>query len=330
MSHRSICFVLSNSASDFRLTLAARHLQRVGYGVEVFNEILKKAPLYKLMEHDVFVISRPGLEMCDFIKHGISINKQIVVDMDDDLTSVPDGSPAFQITGQERINYVNNLIHVVEMATALTITKPDLSVCYHRNGEVIPNGWDEENTLWQSPKVRWDGISIGWAGTITHRGDFAICLPALRQILSQRKDVRVVIGGDEEIYNLFADVPERQKLYLVSVAYENYPAMYAFWDIAVAPLEDTRFNSKKSDIKLVEAGARGIPWVASPLPQYREWGKGGVFADDWNWYDRLMMLIDDIELRQRLGSIGHTHAMMRTSAVIGKRWEEVIGELIPK
>ena len=40
-------------------------------------------------------------------------------------------------------------------------------------------------------------------------------------------------------------------------------------DFAVAPLVDTPFNRCKSDLKILEYSALGLPVIASDLPQYR-------------------------------------------------------------
>lgn len=325
MAYKSICVVLGNTVSDMRVQFAARHLERAGYEVEVLSEVAH----FKTIQHDGFIISRPGIQMLDFIEVAMSIGKPVIVDMDDNFKLIPPESPAYQFIGHGNLDYLNRLYPVLKHASMLTVTKPDIAAAYERYGEIIPNGWDEENPLWKASDVARGGyINIGWAGTTTHKEDFKLIVPALKQVLSERQDVRIVIGGDPDIFNEFWDVTENQKLFLVGTSYERYPGMFAFWDMLVCPLRDTEFNRCKSDIKLVEAGARGIPWIASPLPQYDIWKTGGIFSPDNGWYNSIMTLIESGELRQSLGNIGHAQAMTRTSEELGKLWLNVVKEVI--
>ena len=104
-----------------------------------------------------------------------------------------------------------------------------------------------------------------------------------------------------------------------------YPAMFAFFDIFLAPLIDDVFNRAKSDLKLVDGGARGIPCIASPLPMYSDWAGGVLFANsDSEWENQLLKLIDNRELREALGKEGRERAKTRTIDKIGERWEGVI------
>lgn len=325
MGYKSICVILGNTVSDMRMHFAARHLERAGYEVEVLSQV----PHFKTVQHDGFIISRPGIQMIDFIGVALATGKPVIVDMDDNFKLIPPENPAYSIIGRGNLDYVTALYNMIKSVTMLTAPKPEILTAYERYGEVIPNGWDEENELWKVDNVERDGfINIGWAGTTTHRQDFQLVLPALKQILSEREDVRVVIGGDPAIYNEFWEFSERKKLFLVGTPYERYPLMFAFWDMLLAPLEDTEFNRYKSDIKLVEAGARGIPWIASPLPQYERWATGGILTPDSGWIGSLMALIDNGEFRQSLAEQGKAQALTRTSAEIGKLWVNIVKEVI--
>ena len=81
------------------------------------------------------------------------------------------------------------------------------------------------------------------------------------------------------------------------------------FDIGIAPLEDTSFNSSKSNIKFLEYSALGIPTVASKVTPYSstivngETGflikpKGTVYLD---WVKALTKLVENKELREQVG-----------------------------
>src|SRR5262249_45144987 len=70
----------------------------------------------------------------------------------------------------------------------------------------------------------------------------------------------------------------------------------ARWDIALAPLADTRFNSFKSDLKWLEYSALGLPVVASdrePYAAINDGGTGRLVSDDSSaWADAVRDLAE--------------------------------------
>jgi hypothetical protein len=138
----------------------------------------------------------------------------------------------------------------------------------------------------------------------------------------------ICIAGDAEIYRLLATVPEHQKLFVPMVAYELYPTVLSLWDIMLAPLLDNHFNQAKSDIKLVDAGARGIPFVASNMGVYKEWLYGGTKVDDNGWYEAIKTYVTDKELREEHAKQGKRYAKQRDMLELGVVWRNVIEEVI--
>jgi glycosyltransferase involved in cell wall biosynthesis len=76
-------------------------------------------------------------------------------------------------------------------------------------------------------------------------------------------------------------------------------------DICLQPLDDTKFNRYKSDIKFLEAGAAGLAVIASPVvyEDYIDHGKTGLIASSpKEWKDLLMKLVKDVGYRKTLGA----------------------------
>lgn len=77
------------------------------------------------------------------------------------------------------------------------------------------------------------------------------------------------------------------------------------FDIAVAPLIETGFNQGKSDLKIKEYAALGIPVIASRMTPYKESVKDGytglLATTGKEWYDNIELLIKNEELRKQLG-----------------------------
>jgi glycosyltransferase involved in cell wall biosynthesis len=80
------------------------------------------------------------------------------------------------------------------------------------------------------------------------------------------------------------------------------------FDIGLMPLPDDDFTRGKGGYKLLQYMAMGLPVVASPVEINREivdHGKNGFCADSLTeWVQSLSLLIEDAELRKRLGMAG--------------------------
>jgi glycosyltransferase involved in cell wall biosynthesis len=89
-------------------------------------------------------------------------------------------------------------------------------------------------------------------------------------------------------------------------------------DIALAPLEtDNIFCRAKSEIKFVEAGALGLPVVASKIDPYRgsmSDGRNGFLATgEKEWTQALLSLVQDSQLRIALGEAARQTVLERYS-----------------
>ena len=85
-------------------------------------------------------------------------------------------------------------------------------------------------------------------------------------------------------------------------------------DIVLAPLElGNIFCRAKSEIKFVEAGALGLPVVASAIDPYRDsitHGKNGfLVSTEKEWFQALSSLIEEPSLRARVGLAARETAM---------------------
>jgi glycosyltransferase involved in cell wall biosynthesis len=79
-------------------------------------------------------------------------------------------------------------------------------------------------------------------------------------------------------------------------------------DIGIMPLHDSPWEQGKCAYKLIQYMACGLPTIASPIGANRDVlveGETGFFADDpQDWLDRLETLLDNEEMRERMGRAG--------------------------
>jgi len=112
-------------------------------------------------------------------------------------------------------------------------------------------------------------------------------------------------------------------------AYENgfddYLHEVSKIDIWLAPYEKTPFTEAKFPTKGLESGFLAVPIIASDIPPYRNWirhGWNGYLArsrSDWMLY--LKHLLNDGELRMRMGLNNDRRASRNTMQAVAKWWE---------
>lgn len=325
---KQILFCGSGEVSDFRMYLPARWLRKAGANT---TYVLNPSP-HDLSGADIVIFLRPHIrrENMQALAECVRQGKTIIVDIDDDFHNLPVHHPGYYLCGPGNPNILRALELAIGAASVLVVSTPILGERYAplaRRVQVIPNGWDDENPNWEKPAPPHTGIHLGWAGTSTHWEDLHFIRNELLYFLRHHPEVTLVIGGDPQILEMFRSLPERQRWFLPFCAHAEYPLLLAQFDILLAPLANTRFNQAKSDIKLVEAGARRLPWVASPLPAYCAWESGGIFAETpSSWADAISTLIQDPALRQQLGTVGHKKSEERNREVIGL-WKTLLETL---
>lgn len=244
----------------------------------------------------------------------------IVWDNDDDLSKVPAGSPVHKVAGGIKAEKRHLLtVKAARMAHTVVVTNEVLAGKYRRAGvervQVIPN------YVLMKPrrrKRRHKGIVIGWIAALEHYAD-AKRLPiadALREVVGAHPDVRVeCIGVDLKLGERYDHHQD--------VAFRWLPDRIAGFDIGIAPLADIPFNHSRSDVKVKEYAASGIPWLASPVGPYAELGEaqGGRLAPDDGWYDALDRLIVSRRERARLARSGKSWAKGQSVAAHLGSWE---------
>lgn len=104
------------------------------------------------------------------------------------------------------------------------------------------------------------------------------------------------------------------------------------FDIGLAPLEDTIFTRSKSYIKALEYSALGIPVIASDVGPYREFVDDGVTGflvrRESEWIDRIRLLVEDADLRERMGAAAREKARKHTIQAGWGQWEQVFRSVL--
>lgn len=222
---------------------------------------------------DVVVFSRllPITEQKRFIRELQSRGTYVICDVDD-YWVLPTNHIAYKANKVYRKYMIEAMLYADEVWTTHELLGgliDDLNDNWH----VIPNALDPNEPQWQ-PKESY-GNKIGWAGGVTHFHD-------LMRTKDAWGDVVPVICGFRREKEWLRLADNFKAEYIESMNVENYGLLYNNFDIAIAPLERNLFTKCKSNLKILEAGMKGLPIFVENQHPYTDEAKGIFKVDDWN------------------------------------------------
>ena len=140
-------------------------------------------------------------------------------------------------------------------------------------------------------------------GALNREADWAPVMQALNHVLSAEKGrLRVQVVYDQ---NFFGALETTDKVFEPLCSNERYHALLETADIVLIPLQPTRFNQHKSDLKFLESAAHSVASLASPTVYSRviRHGETGlIYESAEEFATQLTRLIVDVPFRRRLAA----------------------------
>ena len=158
-------------------------------------------------------------------------------------------------------------------------------------------------------------FTIGWVGshwTTKYIQDIA---PALTEVANLRDIRLLMVGADQRLI----DLPN------VSITYEPWsfdrePQLLSQMSVGIMPLPDDPWTRGKGAYKLMLYMAAGLPVVASRVGMNLEVvsdKENGFLVDDQiGWVEALLRLVDDQDLRRKMGENGRERAVAKYSRMV--------------
>lgn len=247
-------------------------------------------------------------ENYDAIVNMKKLGLKVIYDTDDNLWSLPAANPMQKLFEQ----YQQGFVKCALVADTITVSTKGLRTALRTalpsfKGEILvcPNAIDF-NLFRPASTLRDDRIVIGWAGSNTHGDDVKEAWHVLPDILNEFENVHMEFIGMGPPYAIHQHPRVRVRRFFPVGEYPSRLASWA-WDITLAPLADNRFNKSKSNIKLLEAAALGIPCLVSPVQPYEEFCALGdlnwlMCYNENQWRKKLRDLVAEKQLRLELSS----------------------------
>lgn len=253
---------------------------------------------------------------------------KLVFDFDDSIW-LPNVSDA-----NKRLNFLKNpektskIIEMSDMVFAGNDYLREYALKFNQNVKLVPTTID---TDYHVPQAKSSGkIIIGWTGSATTIQHFKHAIPVLKKIKERYGDrVEFKVIGDADYRN--------DELGITGIAWtkEREIAELVEIDLGIMPLPDDEWAKGKCGLKGLQYMALGIPTVMSPVGVNSEiiadGDNGFLAASDDEWESKLIQLIENTDLRTKLGEAGRKTVVERYSVIANrdkylKYFAEVIQE----
>jgi glycosyltransferase involved in cell wall biosynthesis len=266
----------------------------------------------------------------------------MVMDLDDDLWNIDRSNDAHSFFDADRLRRLKENVGVADLITVSTdrlaeVVSDHTSVPVKVLANTVPemlldtHPAHTANDLAGNQVIGEDDLVIGWAGSSTHNRDFGECAKSVK---------RVIQANPQTIFHCICSVDYTPRVKSIRGrthwtgwvnGVENYYQAINF-DIGLAPLYPFEFNESKSDIRLLELGALGIPVLGSPVGPYRlalESGYPLIEArTPKQWTDELLALVQDGERRTQVGQAGREWVRGRTTEVRVHEWVNAYDQVL--
>lgn len=225
----------------------------------------------------------------------------VVWDDDDDVTRVPRASSGYReaggLKGVARLSARARLFEHVDLVTTPSRHLADAFLDGGASDALVVENYVVDRYL--QPREPSDALTIGWVAGEEHRLDLERIpvVSALERLLAAHPDVRVVTVG------VSLGLASTRYRHVKHVDFKELSPALSSLSVGIAPLSaDIAINRARSNIKLKEYAANGVPWLASPIGPYetmRDKDGGRLVADD-GWFDALDALVRSTRIRRRL------------------------------
>jgi glycosyltransferase involved in cell wall biosynthesis len=230
------------------------------------------------------------------------------LDLDDDLLDVPSDKDPKGVYANYA-PFLRRLIDSAELVTVSTSALQERLQALHKHVILLPNHLSDR--LWRKPtkpRVQDGSLRVLYMGSATHDDDLAMILPALDSVAQKKPQFRLTLIGITKNKNLTKGRPWLEIWEAPSEDYIDFSQWLlkeaARFDFAIAPLRETSFNMRKSDLKLLDYGALGLPVIASDVSVYRNANAPGIRLVDNDAHSWANALLEQADLAEENSNQG--------------------------
>ena len=220
-----------------------------------------------------------------------------------------------------------------------SVTLADMVICgssylaeharaFNSNVKILPLGLKVSDYETDSPAKVDDKVRLVWVGSQSTLSYLQEIKPAIEQIAARFDNVVLRIICDE--FPEFENTSVERRLW----SKDTLAADLVTSDIGLAPLPDNLFTRGKCSFKVLEYSAASLAVVASPVgtnvSHVRDNVTGFLAANVSEWIGKIAALIENPQLRKKMGQAGMEQAAQFDIGIIGKKLCDLIVECIKR
>lgn len=316
---RILASINKNNSSAYHRIITPLALMGVD-DIHITNNILK----CNFANYDIFMYSRVSvLDYIDQIKEfSREMGFKICLDIDD-FWEVDPHHIAY--AGNKEGDYVKEQVKHIMAADVILTTHSRLAAeikPFNKNVYVLPNAIPrcEQFCIETIPHHL---TRLFWQGSVTHEEDIKLLQRPIECLNKIAGKIKMVMAGveldpEEEVidgkimhlthsdvwYNMGLDYTantKHQYKLIAGLPITDYYKAYAHADICLIPLLNTKFNSMKSNLKVLEAANLSLPVICSPVHPYL--GLPVIYAAGTKgWVSNITRLVESKDYQKEAGA----------------------------
>lgn len=286
---------------------------------------------YVVADHDVVVFQFPrSPEKLAMLEAANAAGITTIVEVDDNYWALHGDNPATKFFNPRSRQILSECCAKADMVTVSTNALGGVARQLNDHVRVlrncIPASYFEVRPNMSEDWSMLEGrITMGWTGDPRwHPGDLNVMKNAPAKVCKDNGAAFLAIGSDQTCNVL--SIPSKDGF---SVGWSrdllDYVGLVKRLSIGVVPLGKSVFNDSKSWLKGLEYAACGVPFVASPSPEYRLLHIGGpglIATDVRDWMRHLRALVLNEPFYREVQEAGLAFAREQTYEIHAWRWAQ--------
>jgi len=301
--YRFTTSILLNEKDDKAFYVKGNYFKKVIIYLKTL--MIRTRDWFRMNRYDIIFIYRDALVTGSvfFEKRFARSKAKLIFDFDDSIW-LPNVSEANKkLAFLKNASKTGKIISLCDLIFAGNKYLADYAAKFNKNISIVATTIDTNIYIPHKKSINKEVVCIGWSGSITTIQHFATAIPSLKKI-KEKYDagVRFKIIGDKNYY--CAELDTRGDAWVAATEIEDLSQI----DIGIMPLPDDEWAKGKCGLKGLQYMALEIPTLMSPVGVNTEIIQPGINGylpnSEDEWGDILSRLIENKELRERIGKAG--------------------------
>ena len=294
---------LDVAASRYRVLQYLPYLKE--HGIQASVQRFPKGFFAKLKvfksanQYDILFIQRKRFSVL-WLKYIRKNARKIVYDFDDSV--MHRSSKHLRHESKTRVKMFKNMVNASDHVIAGNEYLQQNTIPYTQNVTIIPSPIDISLYPQKTYSEKSDNITLGWVGAHGSIHYLKKMKPIFETLGKKNDKLRLKIVCDTffDCENMVVDKKQWSE--------KDEVADIQSFDIGLMPLMDDPWSHGKCGLKILQCLATGVPVVCSPAGINKEIVEDGVHGfwanSQEEWIEKLEILINDHDLRRKMGMAG--------------------------